>query len=305
MEQNTDVILQKDGCKSLLHHFYGPGEPKASLIVLHGMIEHHKRYLRLADYLAFRGIDVYLYDHRGHGTDKNLKEVGFISNSRGHEVITGDVLEIIKFVKAEGRSKKLFLLGHSMGSLILRNVIQQYDDIEGVILSGTTHPPKIRTWLGLFLSSLIKLLYGPKHYSKFINQMMFGGKSYTKLCSRTSFDWLSRNNKSIGEYIHDPYCGFICTVSFYHDLIKLVSAATTVKLIKHTRRNLPVFIISGEQDPVGAYGKEINHLVHLYQKLGFTKISSKLYPEYRHEILQETDAKKVMDDISSWILKQV
>lgn len=304
MKMNSDVVLQKDGYKTLLYHVYNSQEPKASIIVLHGMIEHHRRYEKFANYLAAQGIDVYLYDHRGHGTDKDLKKVGFIDNTQGYKIIVDDVLEVINFVNKHNRSNKLFLIGHSMGSLITRNVIQQYDKIDGIILSGTNYPPKLKTLFGLGLTSLIKLMFGPKHYSKFVNNVMFGGKPYTQLCSRTSFDWLSRNSTSVGAYINDPYCGYICTISFYHDLIKLVSNATTPKLIKHTRKNLPIYIISGDHDPVGGYGKEVNHLTSLYHKYDYLNVSSKLYPDSRHEILQEINSADVMKDISDWILMQ-
>jgi alpha-beta hydrolase superfamily lysophospholipase len=196
-------------------------------------------------------------------------------------------------------------MGHSMGSLIARNVIQQYHELDGVILSGTSHPSKIKTQYGLILSTSIKRLFGPKHLSPLFHKAMFGGNSYTKLCNRTAFDWLSGNTKSIDEYINDPYCGFICPISFYNDLIKIVMHASDSSLNKLTRNNLPILIISGSDDPVGGYGKEVKHLASLYQKYGFDHVIFKLYPGLRHEILQEINSVQVMSDITNWILKQI
>jgi len=195
-------------------------------------------------------------------------------------------------------------MGHSMGSIIARNVIQQFDEMDGVILCGSTHPSKMKIKSGLLLASLIKLFNGPKHRSPFFNNVMFGGKSYSKIITRTSFDWLSRNNTSVGAYIHDPYCGFICTISFYHDLLKLASLATTSSLMKRTRNNLPILIISGDHDPVGGSGKEINHLTSIYKKWGYNRITTKLYVDCRHELLQELNSDEVMKDILTWITKQ-
>lgn len=304
MESNMDLIAQKDGYKTKLYHFYSIDKPKASIIILHGMAEHYKRYIPFANFLAKQGIDVYLYNHRGHGTDKLPKELGFFADKNGYKTVIQDALEVIEFVNKNKRSKKIFLMGHSMGSIIARNIIQQYDKMDGVILCGTTHPSTTKTKFGLLLTSIIQRFRGPKHRSPFVNNLMFGAKSYTRMITRTSFDWLSRNNPSVGAYINDPYCGYICTISFYHDLLKLASLATNTANIKQTRTNLPIFIISGEQDPVGGCGKEIHHLSSIYKKLGYNKVTTKLYPDCRHELLQEINSTEVMQDIVSWLSKQ-
>jgi alpha-beta hydrolase superfamily lysophospholipase len=301
MDSNAELIIQKDSYKTVLYHFFSEAEPKASIIILHGMAEHHKRYYAFAKFLNSNGFDVYLYDHRGHGTDKIMKELGFFSDSKGYKKVVDDALEIIKHVKMNSRSKKLLLMGHSMGSLITRNVIQQYDELDGVILCGTTHPPKLKIKPGLALAAINQFLFGPTHRSKFMNNVMFGGKAYTRLISRTSFDWLSRNNPAVGAYIHDPYCGFICTISFYQDLLMLASNASTSFFMKKTKNTLPILVISGEQDPVCNYGKEVNRLLSLYHKWGYTRVTGKLYPECRHELLQELNADEIMKDILAWM----
>ncbi|MGB8455534.1 MAG: alpha/beta fold hydrolase [Anaerocolumna sp.] len=305
MDSNAELIVQKDGYKTILYHFYSVGKPKASIVILHGMAEHHKRYYSFASFLNANDIDVYLYDHRGHGTDKIMKELGFFSDTKGYKKAVDDALDIIQHVNKNNRSKKLLLMGHSMGSLIARNVIQQYDNFDGVILCGTTHPSKTKTKSGLILASIIKRILGPTHRSPFFNNIMFGGKAYTRLISRTSFDWLTRNNPAVGAYIHDPYCGYICTISFYQDLLKLALIAATSSGMKQTRNTLPIYVISGDHDPVGGYGKEVNHMLSLYNKWGFKRITGKLYPDCRHELLQELTADEVMKDIHSWILKQI
>lgn len=301
MDSNAELIIQNDSYKTVLYHFYSDAEPKASIIILHGMAEHHKRYYTFAKFLNSNGLDVYLYDHRGHGTDKIMKELGFFSNSKGYKKVVDDALEVIKHVKKNNRSQKLLLMGHSMGSLITRNVIQQYDELDGVILCGTTHPPKLKVKPGLALASINRFFFGPEHRSKFLNNVLFGGKAYTRLISRTSFDWLSRNNPAVGAYIHDPYCGFICTISFYQDLLMLASTASTSFFMKKTRTTIPMLVISGEQDPVGNYGKEVNRMLSLYRKWGYTRVTGKLYPECRHELLQELNSDEIMKDILSWI----
>ncbi|MQK95325.1 serine aminopeptidase domain-containing protein, partial [Escherichia coli] len=123
--------------------------------------------------------------------------------------------------------------------------------------------------------------------------------------TRTAFDWLTRSNPVVGAYIHDPYCGFTCTASFYHDLLKLAQNASAKKQIKLTKKELPLYIISGEKDPVGGYGKEIQKFIGTLKKLGFSNVTSKLYPECRHEILNELNNEEVYNDIQTWISKRV
>ncbi len=305
MEINKDIIMQKDSYQTILYHYFSSGEPKASILLLHGMAEHHNRYHNFAEYLCSNGIDVYLYDHRGHGTDKAEKELGFFSNSGGNKVVIEDALEVLHYIMKNKRSIKLFLFGHSMGSLIARNIIQQEDNLDGAIICGTTCPSSLKAKSGLLLANIIKLFYGPMHRSTFINNLLFGSKSYTKLSARTSFDWLSRDNNVVDAYIQDPYCGFICTISFYTDLIKLTLQASKKSLMSKTRTDLPMYIISGDKDPVGNYGIEIQHLITTYEQLNFNKISWKLYPECRHELLQELNSHEVMEDIYNWINKNL
>lgn len=304
-EVNYIQIRQKDGYITKLTHYICPGKPKASILILHGMAEHQKRYTVFTEYLVKHDYDVYCYDHRGHGCDKKMSDLGLFAADHGYLLPIQDAITVSNYISKNNRCNKLFLLGHSMGSILARNIIQTYDHYNGVILSGTNFPSKPLIYFGLLLSSLISLLKGPKHVSPYLNQLCFGGKKYTSLSTRTAYDWLSRSNTIVGAYINDPYCGFTCTASFYHDLLKLNQFATTKKLIQKTKKDLPVYIISGEKDPVGGYGKEVNRLYIILKKLGFINISSKIYPECRHEILNELNKEEVFDDIHTWISKRV
>lgn len=302
---NCITIKQNDGYITNLYYMSCGIRPKASILILHGMAEHHKRYKPFAKYLVNNGFDVYLYDHRGHGTDKKLNELGFFSYHKGYQLVVDDAITISNYIANNNKSKKFFLFGHSMGSLIARNIIQSYDKYNGVILSGTAYPPKILIFFGLLMTSLVKKIKGPKYYSPYLKKLIIEGSKYTKLADRTAFDWLTRSYPVVGAYIHDPYCGFVCTSSFYHDLMKLTANASNKKLIGMTKPELPMFIISGEKDPVGNYSKDIKRLLALYKKLGFTNIAYKLYPECRHELLNELNNEEVYSDILHWLSKRI
>ncbi len=298
-------IKQRDGYITKLTYFFSSEVPKASILILHGMAEHQKRYYVFAQYLVEQGFDVYLYDHRGHGTDKKLSELGFFAPSKGYQLVIDDAIHISEYIDQNNRCGKFFLLGHSMGSFIARNVIQTYDKYHGVILMGTAHTPKLLNHAGLMASSFIQRFKGPKHVSPYMNNLMFGSKRFTKLSERTAFDWLSRSHTVVGAYIHDPYCGYTCTASFYHDLLKLINGSTKKNLIRQTKKELPIYVISGEKDPVGGYGREIKKLLSVYKKSGFTNVSSKLYPDCRHELLNELNNDEVYSDIIQWISNRI
>lgn len=300
-EVNEIIIEQNDGYATKVTHYISGDEPKASLLILHGMAEHKERYQDFAGFLADNGIDVFTYNHRGHGTDQKIKDLGFFADKNGHQIVIDDVINVSKYVKKNNRSSKFFLMGHSMGSLIARNVIQTYSDYDGVIIMGTSFPPRLVSKAGLFIGRLHVKMKGPKSISPFMNALMFGNKRYTALATRTAFDWLSRSHPVVRAYMNDPYCGFMCTASFYRDLLKLVLNSSKKSLIKKTDRNLALFIISGDHDPVGGYGTEIKKFISTLKILQFNNIESKLYPECRHELLNELNKEEVYEDILNWI----
>jgi alpha-beta hydrolase superfamily lysophospholipase len=304
-------IRQKDGYVTKLTLYACPQKPKASILILHGMADHQKRYQGFAEYLVKHDYDVYSYDHRGHGTDKKLSELGFFASEDGYKLVIEDAIAVSNYIEQNNRCNRFFLFGHSMGSFISRNVLQSYDKYTGVILCGNAHPPKLLTLYGLFVSSMITKFRGPKHVSPFLfNQLndrnqLKGPKKLTSLSTRTAFDWLSRSNPVVGAYMHDPYCGFVCTASFYHDLMKMLQNITKKSKIRLTRKDIPIFVISGEKDPVGGCGKEVNKFLSVLKKCEFSNVSSKLYPECRHELLNELNNEEVYDDIQQWIAKRV
>lgn len=296
-------IKQKDGYITNLSYIQCPKKPKASILILHGMAEHQNRYYNFIEFLITQGFDVFIYDHRGHGKDKKLNELGYFAPNNGDQIVIEDVLTITEYIEKNSRSNKLFLFGHSMGSIIARNVLQTYDKYTGVILSGTAFPPKYLNRMGIIVASIIKKIKGENHLSTFLNKLLFGNKKFLQLADRTAFDWLTRSHPIVGAYIHDPFCGFLCTSSFYLDLLRLTSHASQKRLIRKTRLDLPIYIISGDRDPVGTYGVDTKRLIDLYEDIGFSQVTSKLYPDCRHELLNELNNEEVYNDIGQWLLK--
>ena len=165
-------------------------------------------------------------------------------------------------------------------------------------------PPVPVSLCGYLIASAICILKGPASRSPLMDRLLFSGREYKRLCARSSMDWLSRNEAVVSEYNSDPFCGFLCTASFYRDLIRLTLTAESRRLIAKVRRDLPIFLISGSCDPVGGCGRQVRALYHVFKRLGFTNITLKLYPECRHELLNEQNREDIMKDIASWLAHQ-
>ena len=302
MESLVIPITQNDGyITKLFYYKTAVSNVHGNVLILHGMAEHLGRYQDFIQALTQEGFDVYIYNHRGHGTDKNPEDLGYVADKGGASLLIQDAHNICRHIKENTRSNRLAVFGHSMGSLILRCLIQSYDEMNCAIVSSSTMPPVAVSKTGAFLADVMSLLQGQKKRSPFLHHVMFGSKAYTSLCTRTSFDWLTRNNDIIDIYKNDPYCGFICTTSFYGDLAKLSAIAATKKEIAKTRKDLPVLFLAGGKDPVGGYSTQILRLQQLYVNLGFSKTNIILYPEDRHEILNELNAADVYQDIFTWL----
>ena len=302
MESNFTYISQKDGYHTRLFYYKTlKDQVLGNVLILHGMAEHHGRYMDFIHALTQQGFDVYTYDHRGHGTDKKLSELGFVAKRGGASQLIEDALTICRHIKETGRSEKLAVFGHSMGSMILRCLLTEYREPVCAIVSSSTMPPTAVSGIGIFLANILCLFRGAKKPSPFLQKVLFGGKAYSSLCTRTSFDWLTRNNTIVGRYMDDPYCGFICTTSFYRDLATLSYRSALKRTIKTTRKDMPILFLTGDRDPVGGYASQIIKLQRLYKKLGFTQTSLTVYPEDRHELLNELNAEEVYSDIITYL----
>ncbi len=295
MGEKSVEIIGAEGYRFRLFVFETEKEEvKGSILLLHGMAEHYGRYLDFIGALNEAGYDAYIYNHRGHGQELPVSELGFFAKKNGDKLVIADAVAAMKYVKENKRSEKCALFGHSMGSLIARNVIQQYSEMDCLLLCGTAFQSDAMCKGGIALASLVSFFCGPKHRSPFLNKMMFETKVYLRDCKRTQSDWLTKVDKTVDEYIADPACGYLCTASFYRDLVSITGNAKWG--MDKTRKDLPIFIASGEDDPVGDFGKGIKAFYARCGELGFKNVTMKLYKNDRHELLNETDKDVVYND---------
>lgn len=297
----------RDGTEICVNQWLPDSEPKALIVISHGMSEHSMRYDRVASYFTDAGFAVSAHDHRGHGrtAQKSLEKggigFGYLSDKNGYENVRDDVKEVLEGFKKQFPGKKCFLLGHSFGSMITQSFIENYADlIDGTIICGTRGPNRPLIKCGKFVSKLLCLLGQKKKESKFLDNLCFGNYNNKIENPRTSVDWLSKDNAIVDMYQADTWCGFVMKAEFYYEMMRMLDNIHNKKNMKKIPGSLPVFLIAGKDDPVGDYGKTVQSLYDIYKENGISDLNIKLYESDRHEIFNETDSEQVIADSIQW-----
>ncbi|MGN0302511.1 MAG: alpha/beta fold hydrolase [Anaerotardibacter sp.] len=270
--------------------------------IVHGMSEHCLRYDHFARFLVEQGFFVLSHDHVGHGQSvSSADELGHIALSWGAETLIQDVHAVRQAFAPKELAYTIF--GHSMGSFITRAYLARYGTtVQKAIICGTGNQPRMLSLMGNSLSRLLCRLKGEKAHSPFIHNLADGAYNKSVPNPQTEFDWLSVNPANVEAYIDDPLCGQMFTVGGYAALTSLTKEVVTPEHAAKIPHELPLFFIAGEGDPVGDFGKGVLDAVALYQERGASHITTFLYPEMRHEILNETGNQLVYDDVANWLI---
>ncbi|MDD3213302.1 MAG: alpha/beta fold hydrolase [Eubacteriales bacterium] len=279
------------------------GEPRGIVQIVHGMAEHIARYDATAKRLNEAGLLVVGHTSLGHG--ENAETLGWFSPRDGWDVLVEDENKLRKETQQAYPELPYFMLGHSMGSFIVRTYCQEYEEgLAGVILSGTGHfdPPILNT--ALFIAQMQCLFGGEKKPSRLLNDMSFAGYNKAWSPQRTTHDWLTKDSAIVDRYLADPYCGFPFTAGGYRDMFRGLKRLYPENL-PQMDKNVPVRLISGKDDPVGKQGEGVKTTMRELLDAGVKDVSMKLYENDRHEILNETDRETVWDDLVSWIEEQL
>lgn len=279
------------------------GNIKAVLQISHGMKEFIERYDEFAIFMAHKGYLVTGNDHLGHGDSITTKKKwGYFCKDAGSDVLIEDLHELRNIIQKEYKDAPYFMLGHSMGSFILRKYITKYGQgLSGVIIMGTGIMPNIVLRFGKCLAKFMSLFKGWYYRSEFLNEISMGNYDEKFKDPRKKGRWMTKEVDILDSYNHDPRCNYIFTLNGYYNLFDLIYYNNQHQNLKLIPKTLPVFIMSGEQDPVGNMGKNIKELYKQYKQLGIEDVTWKLYEDDRHEILNETDRINVFNDIQNWI----
>lgn len=281
------------------------GEWAAILQITHGMQEHINRYQEFAEYLTDRGFLVVGHDHLGHGEsvcDENA--YGFFAEQSPSDTLISDMHTLRTIIQKENPDIPYFMLGHSMGSYMLRKYITlHHDHLRGVIIVGTGSMPDATMKFGMKLCRFLGKIRGWHYKSPLVKRMSYMGpyQQYDLTGKNIANNWLTKDIQLVEKFYADPVCGFDFTVNGYYGLMEAVYYDNQPENIAKIPRKLPLFIVSGAKDPVGDMGKGVKKAYKQYEDAGLSDITWKLYENDRHEILNEVDRKDVYEDIYAWM----
>lgn len=300
----------RDG-KSKLHAVrYLPDDRenvRCVLQVVHGMAEHVERYEEFAGFLTERGFVVTGEDHMGHGGSVGERgRYGYFCEQDPATVLVRDAHRLKKMTQASFPGVPYVILGHSMGSFIVRNYVFRYGTgVDGAIIMGTGMPSMALIRLSKVVVGVQKIFCGSDHVSRLMNRLVFGKNNKEVENARTSSDWLSRDEEKVREYVADPRCGFIFTVNGFSTLFELAFRLNQTESLERIPKKLPILMLSGTGDPVGEYGKAVQRSYDSLKAVQLENIEMKLYEGARHELLNETNRAEVMNDICQWVEEAV
>lgn len=282
-------------------------EPVGVVQICHGVAEHMTRYDEFARFLASKGYVVSGNDHLGHGASIGTEhEQGCFGEHGGWELVVGDVRRLYELLKERYPRLPHFIFGHPMGSFITRTyIIRYHDGPDGVILSGTGQPSKLLVSAGLALAKGELKRKGAYAPSELVNKAAFG--SYNRKIKNPTgeWDWVTTDPDSLREYMEDPLCGFVPTAGLFRDMFTGIKYISSPRNIARVNRELPIFLISGAEDPVGDYGKGVVKAYNGYIEAGLADVTLKMYPGARHELVGDLQKKTVFEDVLSWLQKHM
>jgi alpha-beta hydrolase superfamily lysophospholipase len=264
------------------------GEPRGIAQITHGMGEHALRYAGVADALTGRGYVVYAQDHRGHGSSvASDDELGAIG-ADGWTELVADIGRLGDLARRAHPGLPLVLIGHSMGSFAAQQYVLDHSrDIDALVLTGT---------------AAIDLLEPALDLDKPIDLSDFNAPFAP---ARTDYDWLSRDEAQVDRYIADPRCGFGLDTAGGKQMFVAAREVADPARLGGIRKDLPVHISVGEQDPVTGGGALVTALVDRLEGAGLDDVTLVTWPAARHEVFNEVNRDEVITEMLQWIETEV
>lgn len=279
------------------------GAPRTIVQIAHGMVEYVERYEGLAEFLNEYGILVAGNDHLGHGNScAEEASMGYFAKKKGDICAVQDLHRLTLLLQKKYPDIPHFLFGHSMGSFLTRRYLCVYpNEIDGAVICGTGWQPEAVLKGALLFTKLQTICFGDQHRSVLIDKLAFGAMNRTFEPAKTSKDWLCRNEEAVEKYVNDEKCGFIFTLNGYRALFRAMLLAQDRTRLEEMDEDLPILFISGEADPVGDFGRGVKKAVNAFKDSGMQDVECILYPECRHELINEWNRDEVFHDVLEWL----
>ncbi|MBB6223599.1 alpha/beta fold hydrolase [Rhizobium leguminosarum] len=294
--------LAATGASLAYHHAEAVGPARGILLISHGLAEHSKRYRVFAEAMAARGYHVYAHDHRGHGeTTAPDAPIGRFARRGGVDRVIGDVLAMRAYAAMRHPGLPVILFGHSMGGLIALNAaVTAPADFNAVAVWNSNFAVGLAGRAAQAILLAERMLKGSDVPSGLLPKLTFAAWGKSIAGRRTAFDWLSRLPGEVDKYIADPLCGFDASVSLWLDLFELTFRAPQKLHLDRLPRDLPIHLVGGGEDPATQRGKAVLWLSNHLKASGFSRISTEIYQDMRHETLNEIGAEAATAAFADW-----
>ncbi|HZR34236.1 MAG TPA: alpha/beta hydrolase [Nevskia sp.] len=302
-------LPRPDGRSVYVHRWLPPDEPRAALLVAHGMAEHGARYARFAAALNAAGWAAYALDWPGHGRSvRSPDELGHFADRDGWRYALDALHDVRQQVAREQAGKPLFLLGHSMGSFLSQHhLVEEGAGLAGVILSGSSGTLGPLRAVGLTLLRLEAALLGVRHRSALAEALTFKAFNAKFKPNQTSADWLSRDVSEARKYAEDPWCGFRCSAGLWAGLLAAGAGFCDPQRLSHIPKDLPLLLVNGGEDQASFGDKGPRLLFGAYRAAGLKDVTMEVYAGARHELLNEIPEcrERVTADVLAWMKQKL
>lgn len=280
---------------------------KGVVQIAHGIGEHAGRYHSIAQTLQNEGFEVYANDHRNHGKSvKNDDYLGYYDGEDYFEDALNDMRQFSEIIQKEHPKNKIILFGHSMGSFLSRAYITKYgQDIEALILSGTGNFMKGLGTFGILSSKILTKINGKHKSNELLKNVFFNQFNKAFKPNRTPVDWISSDEHQVDLFEADPLRIEDFSLCIFLDILKATKKVNETAAFENTPKNLPIYLFSGDKDPVGEMGKGVKKVAKNYKKAGIQDLTLKLYKGGRHEMLNEINKNEVENDLLNWLNQHI
>jgi alpha-beta hydrolase superfamily lysophospholipase len=284
METTRFSFAAADGTTVEAYRWDGDGDPKAVVQIAHGMGEHAGRYARLAQALTAARYVVYANDHRGHGLTAGSPERQGDLGPGGWSGLVGDMIELGALARREHPGLPLAVIGHSMGSFALQQLLLDHSaDLDAAVLSGTTAADIVAAGIDTTTEVDLSAFNAPFEPA------------------RTESDWLSRDPDEVDKYVADPACGFGLNAAGATGMAEGAAATGDPARLAGIRPDLPIYVVSGDADPLAGGGQLVQLVGERYRQAGVHDVTVVLYPGARHEVFNETNRDEITSALVTWL----
>jgi alpha-beta hydrolase superfamily lysophospholipase len=295
----TERRIGADGA-TFAAHFWHAARPRGAILFLHGLAEHARRYAPFCRAATRAGYTVAANDYRGHGdTAPNLDALGQVGEDSWNATLS-DSHQVLNALQSDHSDLPVFIVGYSIGVMLaLRVAALAGSPPSGIVLiggGGSSEPD----YSMLVLTTQEEVALGRAARSQ-VQRLMFESFNHPFQPAATPFDWLSRDVNAVKAYCDDPQCGIPIATGFMVD-----HAAANIDAGKDSIDKLPVdmpvLILGGSQDS-SAPPDAVKALADQLAAHNMHGVTTRFYPDARHDLLHETNAEEIYADILKWMAR--